>query len=665
VKLGYEMRSYNPEHVIQAYIRSVNRAIAQVQLLKQMEGEGYAWNKKDYVPDIAKDWPTIRTPDGVTRHVSPETKQVLDNMFSLSSIYDTLAGPATRVAGIVKGFTGIKFAWSGFHAVHIMGVDLAQAMASVEKRALRGTLKGEDFMKLLGRASGPVEMVRKGGAPQYPDIPIIIPKSLRGKEIGGYKGKFGNLIKVMRGEESPETLSDADKINRRDLLEMGIVPHVSHDREMAWTNWISQQANKIGPASKVAGLGYKILISEPYQKYMFGKLIPALKISSALEARDSLLRENPNLRAPENKIQRMREYDRIQRDIEGRFGEMNYDNLLWNGMAKQLGINVPTSLGWTLGFWRIYGDGVTDTVHKFTHLDELAAAKLRGEKPELITERMLYMANYSALAMISCGIASYAATGVYHGVMDLFFPAVGTDKQGKPVRVRTPFFTTEWASLYAHYNKEGLTGGAINYMGNKLNPGLQSLWEFYNNKDFRGRQIHDWDDPWPTQMADSVWFAVKNLGLPISVENQVQPGAQAHEGLAALMGLSPAPTWTSRTGAENTILDAYFQEKGESPAMTKERAAVYDAKKVYQQAIVDKDPNEIAKAKKQLEGLGASPRSVRDAEHNATISPADRLFKMLSAKKQLAILTAMNPQERAHYLPKASKEVQHEWLKEH
>jgi hypothetical protein len=649
VKLGYEMRSYNPEHVIQAYVRSVNRAISQVQLLKQMEAEGYAWNKKDYVPDIAKDWPEIRTPDGVTRHVAPDTKPVLDNMFSLSSIYDTLAGPGTRLAGIVKGFTGIKFAWSGFHAVHIMGVDLAQALASVEKRAMRGTLKGEDFMNLLGRATGPVEMVRKGGAP-----------------FGSYKGQFGNLIEVMRGEASPETLSDADKINRRDLLEMGIVPHVSHDREMAWTNWISQQANKIGPASKVAGLGYKLLISEPYQKYMFGKLIPALKISSALEARDSLLRENPNLRAPENKIQRMREYDRIQRDIEGRFGEMNYDNLLWNGMAKQLGINVPTSLGWTLGFWRIYGDGVTDTIRKFTHLDELAAAKLRGEKPELITERMLYMANYSALAMISCTLASYAATGAYHGIMDAFFPAVGTDKQGKPVRVRTPFFTTEWASLYAHYNKEGLGLGALDYFGNKLNPGLQTIWELIRNKDFRGREVRDPDDPWPQQRADDVWFAVKNLGLPISFENQLSKDkVQAHEGLAMFLGLSPAPTWTGRTGAENDIMNAYFQEKGESPAMSKAKADVYDAKKVYQQAIVDKDPGAIAKAKAELHRLGVADKTINDAERTAATPPADRLFKYLSNKRQIAILKSFNPQQRAHYLPLAKKEVQHEWYQQH
>jgi len=652
---GREPKTYNPVRNMLAYDAAVRSAIDKIQHLKQMQAVGMAWEEGKPMPELAQHYERVETADGKSYRVSSDTAQVLKNMYNINSVYDTIAGPWATFSGALKGFSGIKLMFPIFHAIHVSNVDTANVLASALYKAKNRILTGKDLQDIL---NSPVAFITKPGIKLGP---------LK------WQGGYGELRDAMTGrlsKEQLENLSDRTKTDMRDLTEIGIIPHISHERQMQWAQFIQRMRAKYGAASSVMRVGYDFLTAKWFQRWWFQHVTPSLKIGRALMMRNTALQQHPDLYS--NPKLRALEYDKIQRDVEGRYGEMNYDNLMWNQMAKQTGLNAFLSLGWNLGFWRIYGDAAVDLTNNVAHMDQIRAGI--SKQKEIVTERMLYAPIYSALGIATSLGITYMATGAIKSWWDGFFPRIGKKPNGDDDRVRTPFFTTEIASMAQHYLEnagmggdpvKGVLGGGSEFLLNKIHSGLQDIYHtFVLNKDFRGVEISDHLLDYPTkQLPQKIEYMLKDLFTPIPVEPLLSPQhLSSSDYIAGFLGFSQAPNWTTRTALENEILDEFVEEQSKTGGKPQQQAKITDAKKEYQNALQTSQGIEQARA--NLHALGVNDKQIRAVEKNYKVPMANMLFKYLRPDAQKELLRRMNPSERASFLPYAHKDVKAWWRTE-
>lgn len=648
---GLTPKTYSPERNLMAYAAAMTTAIRQIQTLKSMAEENLALPTTDVKEQgltKQKGWSLHTAPDGNSYYVRNDAAGVLANAFDLHSIYDTMAGPFVGFARAFKGVTGIKLSWSVFHPVHIAGIAAAETLTTAMQRGIQGTGTAKDVLDAITAAS------TFGVGP-----------------MAGATQKYGRLVDALTTGRGLDQLTDQQKADYNDLLEMGIVPYMSDDRRSLFADMMFRGWKGAEKTRSVIEFGYKMLTLEPYQEFMFGKVIPATKIAAALARRDTLLRKNGEaFRSPENNMARKREYLEINRDVEGRFGEMCYDNLFWARWAKQVGLAIPLSLGWNLGFWRVYGDGVIDLMDNAAHMAKL---NLDNKKAPGLSNRLLYMANYTAMSMLTNAILTFGMTQTIPQVADFFFPRIGKKPNGDDERVRTPFWTGEIASLSEHiqeniYKNQNVlqagTNALAQYFGNKANPGLASIWHLFNNKDFMGRDIYDYRDPFNKQLMDAVSFALADMIEPISWQGGKDSRGIPNEPKQVIMsflGFTQAPGWTTRTPLQNEIITMFHDQL--NAHMTKRQGDIFDAKSRYQYAIVAGDQRMQMDALATLHQLGAGPRVIEDARKFAKIPPAHRAYQGLNADNQEYLLKRMSPSEYHEYWPITKAQAKMEYVR--
>ena len=162
----------------------------------------------------------------------------------------------------------------------------------------------------------------------------------------------------------------------------------------------AQDGHLVSMGAKALGMIYKAGTASPFTHWWFGEITPRLKFASAMMRRDTLLRTRPDLFKASKRMDLLKEFQKIHRDIEGRFGELDYNNLLWPRWAKQAGQVHLLSLGWTLGLVRTMGDGVIDLATNAAHMDEIfARSKNWGDfERQMVTDRMAFTTAYAARA---------------------------------------------------------------------------------------------------------------------------------------------------------------------------------------------------------------------------------------------------------------------------
>src|SRR5207253_9064475 len=131
---------------------------------------------------------------------------------------------------------------------------------------------------------------------------------------------------------------------------------------------------------------------------------------------------------------------------------MFYDNLFWPKMSKTIGQSLLLSLGWKLGFWRIYAGGFHSLMDSALHMDEIIKTyRKEGTLPaarRVFTNEARYFLNYTMLTAAKNLLISQFIGGGVTGFMDALYPRIGTDNKGQAKRVKTPFFLGEWGALY-------------------------------------------------------------------------------------------------------------------------------------------------------------------------------------------------------------------------
>jgi hypothetical protein len=648
---GFKMKTLNPERLMQMRWASSLRARTRVEILKGLKDSAVAFTKDadGFYPKGARDWKEWRAPDGTTYKVHPAVTALLDRLWDHSSIYNTVFGPWMRGAGVMKGITSTAtLAWSVFHPMHIAQVRIADSLVNASKGFLGGKPRDHNLLAAFGRALG--------------------------TSVSDYRDAHP-IVKAWNGMEDMRSLSRSDQLAVKLITEGGGDLTHSEEREMEWAQWMGRQLHKIAGVrnidpKRMAGIdhalsvGYHWVSSQFFQKWFFRDWIPSLKASAYLERANSILKLKPDLL--NDAVSRKVELRKIWKDVDGRFGEMFYDNLFWNKLAKDVGVNSLLSLGWNLSFFRIYGGAFHDLAHNVAHMDEIAKTfreeGLRATADKFLTQKVLFATYYTAMAAVSNGLMTWAFTGSMPNGQDYAFPRIGKNPDGTDKRLNTQFFLREFFAWHNHVREKGgyatpkgWVVGTGEMVKNKLQPMISNTIATIENVNYRGQQIYS-EDPgsnsFVTTLTNWLQYALPTSFTPISVQGFNDPNKTPGDKILSFMGFNPSAAWTSRSAVENDVMLAYHQEHGH--AIPKEEADKTNARQEYRQAVWSKDPNKVEAAERKLSGLGETGRQISNAAKAAEIPVAHRIFGRISTARQVQLLRRMSPDEVDTYWPYAT-----------
>jgi hypothetical protein len=658
-RAGFELKTLNPERLFQARLFAHTEAIRKIFTLRDAadeDGLAFRTNTPDLDPEIKK-WTQVTSPardaagNHETYYVEPGAAKVLRNAWDQKNVYDVaFVGPIFKLAALGKGVTAsLKLAWSLAHAKHMLKMGMTHALTQVTRMGLLGERRAAAWREAVSDVfSSGFDMNRKE-------------------------------VKAWRGEKLDSPLTHDEESNIEDAKQMGLDFSTNSERNMQFARGLSEMFPKWAKSVKIANQavshGYKILSSEFFQKFLFERIIPSMKFKAAMAFRDNLMRQHPEFNNPGMEVARKAALRKGGEAIDARFGEMFYNNLYWSKMAKDIGQASLLSLGWQIGFIRVYGGALKDMSSNAAHMNEIVK-KIRGQKSEhtFLTDRILFAGYYTALNALEAGVYTYAAMKLngeddkhaFPQGRDYIFPRTAKDANGKYVRVQPIEYSREWASWHQHIMQEGgypmgIAKGTSDFWSNKLQPFLQTLNQDWQNKNYFGMEVADKGDPNQfNQFMDHAKFWATNLALPIPFEGAFE-NTGGEYGLTdvarSVAGYPRSPAWTNRTDTENRITDKYHTRF----AGTKSKADVdkQNAHQALRKAVLVKDDAGLKKAIDTLKAMKVTPKAIATLEHDAkkNVPYETYMFKRLSAYDQKEILDQMSPEEKKVYLPLAHKEL--------
>ena len=625
--LGHEMVTINPIRLMQLRWWASERGIQKIRDMRQLEAEGLAFNtslKGKNIPASRKGWvdPSniFATPDKQSYYVDPDIIPVLNNKFDPRDLFRTAGGPIFKFIASLKGAVAAKVSWSLFHPLHIMDITQADVATDSLQRILAGHGNWSDAGNLAMN-----------------EVPFAgsIPAGTR-----AYL-KYADAVNYLKGRMDFDQLTPDQQRDVKDFIDMGLVVDTSQEREMQFTKWLQEN----GPSWIRKG-GYPVkvffdVMGNPlgFNKWWFGTVTPRLKFASAMMRRDTLQLTRPDLFRSVNRMERLREFQKIHRDVEGRYGEMHYDNLLWPRMAKQTGTTFMLSLGWQLGMFRTMGDGVVDLTRNTAHMGEI----LKGWQTRdpaarrLITNRMVFSAMYLARGLAAGWAISYFLGGKKQPDMwDGVYPVVGKDANGKDKRINMQYFYKDVPAFGQYERMSGSEVAAGTHMlMNKMNPMMMAVVQASLNRDYMNHVIGD--------LPSRAMYILTHGIEPISFENAAQPGQTDSDRLMNFLGFSPSGRWTMRSDLENKIISQALEAREYGPLL--------DARDRYRQAYMAKDNAALKAAHDELIKMDVTEKQIHSLQKSSDTPIGHKFFKQLLPSQQEQLWKEMSPTEHKEYWP--------------
>lgn len=314
------------------------------------------------------------------------------------------------------------------------------------------------------------------------------------------------------------------------------------------------------------------------------------------------LRKNPNASPTElNK-----EAAKVSDHLDNVLGLMNRDNLFWNRTARDLATLSTLSVGWNYGSGRALAGGLVD-------LGKGLGGLAKGKSMAGVdTKRISYLATTAAMTALSGAVITYLATGKPpQRLRDYIFPPNGAkDREGHDIRINTGFYTTDYYD-FMH--------DPINTLKAKGSPLLHAASDIATNKDFKGGQIKDTDDPWYKQAGEISKYLIKS-GMPLSIAQyqQLKDEGVQHAGtnVAGLLGFKTAPKALSESDAEikaHELLQKRSSAAGKTPA----EQAKGSSMRQMENELRDKNPQAMNHLQQMIKDQKLSPKDVPTIQKRA------------------------------------------------
>lgn len=619
---GLKLRSTNPEQLIQYRLLSGADMRSKMELLDDLNKQQLAFPVKE-LPNgpPANGWFAANTPNRSQWVIRDDLGPLWKNAVDAKGLWanEGLTGDAFRGWMAFKNlWVPIRLGLSLFHPVHILHINFSNSM----QRAIT-SLKAGDVGSMTS------------------DIADAF--NFRGGQIG--RDARAAWLK----DEKDMTPSEQTLVKM--MQEGGFVPQLSEElRINARNSWRDAVANQSWLKMVPAGVRRAIEVT---QAPIFEKWIPNLKAAAYMNEAKEYLGRHPDL--ADDPVRRGIALRQIGKEIDNRFGEMNYGTLFWDRTLKDAGIGSFLSLSWNLGFLREFGGGLAmDPATRALKRNPTADGALARDA----RTRGTFALVYTGTAMAIAGAMTQMMTGKPPSEwMDYVLPKMGgknpdgTDKRGS-----TPFFTREGPQLAKHIEAaDSWFWGATDMLWNKML--LQPLKEVYTNHDYWGYDIADVNAPMMTQAAQYAKWLAKEQFDPITIaqtDRLKQTGATNAQYVLSFMGFGPAPAYAARSAVQNRIEHLYALHVAPASRPHDQEAVMQMKREInsqMQQAVRDGDNVKMQQVLDQAAKSGMNLKSFKQMNIPGDIV----LFRALPADDQKAILRDSTADERKRYLPFAHK----------
>lgn len=644
LKSGYKLLTENPEELYQARVHASEVARAKIDALKHLARVGLARpisklkgvKTKNYIDGADP----IRSPTGELYYVEPTALPVLERAFDTNTLWN-LRGPVGAVfrtgTALKNPMVGVDLGLSLFHATHVT----------------LGMIPGSELTRLTqllsSDAIGPLEWAKevtkaltyggKSGIPIY----------------GAFKdGKYGNrLVKIFKGDVDPKTITPAEIEVIKLMLEGGFSPVMDAKYKGGWKESFHKAMLAHSPT---ALFKLPFATMEWASSWMTEGMIPSIKADQYVKGAKAWIDSNPGLANDANA--RGVALRALAKNIENRFGQMNYDTLFWNKMVKDVGIFSSLSMGWKLGFLREFvagplGEGPSAVLKAMQ--GKLPAGGLKGAISRGELNRTIFVANYIAMTMFYNALKTYANTGqAPQDSMDYVYPATGKkNPDGSKARESTPYYTREPVMIAKHMQNEGVTAGLSHYISGSAAPQIGMAWEFMSGLDYFGREISDPNAPMYKQLAQRLAHAFGEV-KPMSIQAiQKQEKIDSKTVANAVFGFTPAPKYITESKLDGKITALYqkYNAKSRQPFESVEKGQERSKlRRLYLSGDVEGYTKLLGEMQEKYH------LSAKDMKSLATASKQEGVVKMFGAlteQQQLTLIKNMSDEEKKKFLPKA------------
>lgn len=410
--------------------------------------------------------------------------RILDNHMSRDLINETRIGRSAMVSR--NTLSAMQLGLSGFHATSVAILSIAHRMSVGLSDVAHGRIP-EGSYKMFTAPIAPMLYVRDGwrfyrGDPEMMRIENdLFTGGARMRRLEYYKNaafdRFVTNARHALGEETPyRRLGHATKAAM-------LAPFAAIDLPMRMLTTLAI------PQIKVAA--FRDLFSSQMR-------IKARELTAGTETKENVARL-------------------AWRDVEDRFGLINYDNEFWNRTLKTSMMVMVRAPGWTMGTLR----GLSGAY--FVDLPRFAARATLGRAPEW-TPRMSYALSVVFTTMALGAIYFRAHTGKNPETLeDYLSPKNGQrDEHGKPIRISFPThlkdinqWTTDPVKAAVGRINTGKGTSAIGH-GGKLAPEVTLAMDLLTNQYYRG-PIRNVNDPAYKQAGQVLWYLF-NSEEPFSIQ---------------------------------------------------------------------------------------------------------------------------------------------------
>lgn len=335
--------------------------------------------------------------------------------------------------------------------------------------------------------------------------------------------------------------------------------------------------------------------------------------------------------------------------IDNRFGQVVYDNLNWNKMAKDLAFIGVRSVGWNYGTWRELGGGVKDLATQ--------VGQALNKKGFDVTDRMAYTFALPVTIATLGGLYMYAHTGKWpQTAKDYFYPKNGkVEADGTEARASLPSYMKDVFAISQHPVDTAL---------HKVNPAISLITEMLENKDYYGNEIRNTDDPAMAQL----WQAVGHVGksfLPFTLRNAQKRAQIGQKGVESqtenFLGITPAPRSVEQTDAE-ALAHEMIQRRAPAGAHTtaeqKRQQRIFDLENQVRSGTLTRDV-----LKQKLDTGEATEQDAITAIKRARTPGLIRAFKQLSIPEAMKVWDVASDKERNQLRPWLETKVENSFPK--
>ena len=353
--------------------------------------------------------------------------------------------------------------------------------------------------------------------------------------------------------------------------------------------------------------------------------VPRMKLGAFAKLAEPILRDSE--RDGWDHTKTSRELDKAWNSVDGRFGQVVYDNVFVGKVAKQLAFGAFRSAGWTGGTIAELGGGALDAGRQ---LARMATA----EAPEL-THRTAYTIGLATAVGYAGALLGFAMTGKGpQSWRDLYVIPTGTyGDDGRQVYVTLPTYMKD-VLAFIHSPTQWAAG--------KKSPLLESVIDLIENHDYRDVRIVNPNDPLAVQLRDGVEHLMKGF-MPFSVENMLerkQAGGSLGADIESFFGVTPAPRYMTADRAE-AEMSRYFD--GTGAVRTKEQFAHSQLEHEIESDLRHGNAGSLRDA---IEHGELTHREAMNVRRDARETSFEREFDQLPLAEALRVYELASPEER-------------------